>query len=332
MKYSFLWDTTFLKWSEKINFSNILDCLKNSKIILNLESIFEENWKNYKNIKNKISLKQTENKINLLKNINPYLVNTSNNHSNDCWNIWINFTKKILNKNNIRNFWSWNIQDNHNFFINEIEKNIFLSFTTRETDLTGSLLWETEEIQWPKNIDLKYIKKVKQKYKNYKIIILMHWGYEHQNYPHPKIRELWKKIIDNWANLIIWSHSHVIQWYEKYKWKYIFYSLWNFLFNDIKYESNWIKYNFYQYNRSKKWIIPIFNFNKTNIELDKVLLFKIWKAEYKVENNYLKIYNLFFNLNDYLYKIFFFIYSKLNLFRMVWELKVYQLIREKSEK
>ena len=88
MKISFLWDTAFLKWSENIIFDNIKNKIIDSKIILSLESIFEEKGKNYINIKNKISLKQWENKISLLKEINPFLVNTSNNHSNDYWNDW----------------------------------------------------------------------------------------------------------------------------------------------------------------------------------------------------------------------------------------------------
>jgi poly-gamma-glutamate capsule biosynthesis protein CapA/YwtB (metallophosphatase superfamily) len=79
------------------------------------------------------------------------------------------------------------------------------------------------------------------KHKSYDFrIVLMHWGgrFEGGLYPDFDQIGLAKKLIDHGADLIIGHHSHTLQPYEKYKGKYIFYSLGNFCFSDIKFEGN----------------------------------------------------------------------------------------------
>lgn len=73
-----------------------------------------------------------------------------------------------------------------------------------------------------------------QKYKKegYFVVVLPHWGYEHQPYPSPKDRKTAKRMINSGADLIAGSHSHEIQAYEKIDNKYVFYSLGNFLFSE----------------------------------------------------------------------------------------------------
>lgn len=65
--------------------------------------------------------------------------------------------------------------------------------------------------------------------KGYFIVVYSHWNYEYVYYPTPDNREFGKKLIDSGADLIIGSHPHIIQGYEKYKGKYIFYSFGNFI-------------------------------------------------------------------------------------------------------
>lgn len=69
-------------------------------------------------------------------------------------------------------------------------------------------------------------------------VVIMHWGgrFEGGLYPDFYQLDLAKKIIDYGADLIIGHHSHTLQPYEKYKRKYIFYSIGNFCFSDIKFE------------------------------------------------------------------------------------------------
>ncbi|GAG83200.1 unnamed protein product [marine sediment metagenome] len=65
----------------------------------------------------------------------------------------------------------------------------------------------------------------------------LHWGYEYVHYPHPGQIKLAHNLIDAGADLIFGHHPHVIQGYEEYDGKYIFYSLGNFQFGirDNKY-------------------------------------------------------------------------------------------------
>lgn len=69
-------------------------------------------------------------------------------------------------------------------------------------------------------------------------ILLMHWGgrFEGGLYPDLNQVSLARKLIDNGADLIIGHHSHTLQPFEQYKGKYIFYSLGNFCFSDIRFE------------------------------------------------------------------------------------------------
>jgi len=64
-------------------------------------------------------------------------------------------------------------------------------------------------------------------------IISLHWGFEQYHYPSPKQIKLAHRIIEAGADLIIGHHPHVIQGYEIYQGKPIFYSLGNFIFDDI---------------------------------------------------------------------------------------------------
>lgn len=94
------------------------------------------------------------------------------------------------------------------------------------------------------------------------VIVSVHWGCEYVPYPSPGQVELGRKLIDFGADIVLGSHPHVLQCYEIYKERPIFYSLGNFIFDHqyiketrktiiakIKIESN--------FNRPKIDIVPI---------------------------------------------------------------------------
>lgn len=62
------------------------------------------------------------------------------------------------------------------------------------------------------------------------VIVSFHWGIERDNYPNSVQKDLARFAIDNGADLVLGHHPHVIQGIEKYKGKYIVYSLGNFCF------------------------------------------------------------------------------------------------------
>ncbi len=70
----------------------------------------------------------------------------------------------------------------------------------------------------------------KQRDCNYRIVYV-HWGVEFINYPYNDQKQFAHFLIDSGADLVIGMHPHVMQGYEVYKNKYIFYSLGNCVFN-----------------------------------------------------------------------------------------------------
>ena len=78
-----------------------------------------------------------------------------------------------------------------------------------------------------------------------KIISLHRWT-EYRFSPNNWQRTLAHNLIDSWADLILWWHSHVPWEFELYKWKYIFYSLWNFIFDQWWWKrANGLEFNYF---------------------------------------------------------------------------------------
>lgn len=66
------------------------------------------------------------------------------------------------------------------------------------------------------------------------IVVTMHAGVEYTRKPHRSQIVFARAAIDAGANLVIGTHPHWIQTFEKYRGKYIFYSLGNFIFDQRK--------------------------------------------------------------------------------------------------
>lgn len=78
----------------------------------------------------------------------------------------------------------------------------------------------------------KIIERIKAlKEKSDLVIVNIHFGLEYQAKANQKQEQLAHSMIDNGADVIIGHHPHVIQNYEVYKGKPIFYSLGNFIFD-----------------------------------------------------------------------------------------------------
>ena len=87
----------------------------------------------------------------------------------------------------------------------------------------GCILWnDNERIK-------KNIKEVKRK--NRWCVVIAHAGVEFAQMPLPYIRKQYKKYLDYGADIVVGHHPHVVQNYEKFGDKIIFYSLGNFVFD-----------------------------------------------------------------------------------------------------
>jgi len=95
----------------------------------------------------------------------------------------------------------------------------------RATSTTPGVAWFTPS-------DLKKdVEEAKQKADV--VIVSIHWGREYQQIADDRQKKIGHEIIDAGASVVLGHHPHVIQPYEKYKNGYIFYSLGNFIFDQM---------------------------------------------------------------------------------------------------
>ncbi|MFO7891947.1 MAG: CapA family protein [bacterium] len=317
MKFAFTGDLSFKNIDRFTDnpFKDISHLFKEYNLVINLESVFMPDGSKKEQIKNKISLKQNESSIELLRSINPYLVNLSNNHINDYGNFGVNYTRKILGS--IKSFGAGYDYETHNVFALKNEKIVFISYATRNTDLSGSRLFNTDNFMGPKKYSLELFKKQSSDYKKYRIIVLLHWGFENIHYPLQIQRDTAGELIDNGTDLIIGNHSHLIQGYEKYKDRWIFYSLGNFLFPEFKYSHRGVQYSAKQYKQNKESIIPMFSIDDS-ITLDKVVTIEADRNYNLHVSNKRNHYNTFLFKNTYIYRIFYFTMKIKRTFNCYW--------------
>ncbi|QAT40084.1 CapA family protein [Clostridium sp. JN-9] len=139
-------------------------------------------------------------------------VNISNNHIYDYLDKGLSDTLKALKNQNVNYFGEGNA------WIKEIKgvKFGFLGYTG----------WNSSaEIRNKMKKDIENLKN-----NNCIVIVSFHWGVENSNFPNSTQKELGHFAIDEGADLVIGHHPHVIEGIEKYKNKYICYSLGNFCF------------------------------------------------------------------------------------------------------
>jgi len=319
MKIGFTGDVFFGK-KEKFK-GNPLKILENeledTNIVLNLESVLLPKDNDLEPIKDKICLRSNERCTEYLKELDPILVNLSNNHINDFGTDGVIETQKALESSKIDYFGVGHKEKDHNIFTLDKPKITFLSYSTRDSDTTGNSLFNQEDFMGPKklSIDLFNQQIEKNDLGDHKKIVLLHWGHEDRNYPEPYRREIARDLIDNGADLIISNHPHSIQGFEKYKGKYIFYSLGNLLFPDSEIKvSGELKKVSQRERGNTKSLLPVFEINEKEINFLRLYKFEFcktqessWKIKSSKDRNIKKL-NKFLFKNQLFYKIFFKMY------------------------
>jgi len=76
------------------------------------------------------------------------------------------------------------------------------------------------------------------------VIIFVHWGIEHNEFPEEYQRQLAKGYIDAGADLVVGCHPHILQGFEYYSGVPIIYSLGNYLFGNRSGETLLLKASF----------------------------------------------------------------------------------------
>lgn len=188
----------------------------------NVKSIFEEDDLTYvnfegtftnetKKVEKRFNFKSTPDFVNVLKEGSVEIVGLANNHSYDYGEKGYEETIKTLKENDIYYFGRdiYVIKE-----INGIKVGFFglIDIDSKKyKDIDNSIKYLKEN-----NCDL--------------IIAAMHWGVEGSyQQTNAQVREA-HYLIDNGVDLVIGTHPHVVQGIEKYKDRYILYSLGNFVF------------------------------------------------------------------------------------------------------
>lgn len=294
----------------KTPFKNIGDKLSQLNCVVNLEAPFlPRSYQEYP-IKSKVSLKSFDDSVNFLNQIKPFLVNLANNHINDFGNFGAENTKYILQKNGFRHFGAGLPNDDHNIFVVEKEKIIFLSYTTRSSDLSGSKLFEDVGFIGPKEYSFSLIQKQIATYHDFKTVVLFHWGIEDIHYPLPEQVEIGRSLIDAGVDLVVGNHPHVIQSYEQYKGKWIFYCLGHLYFPH--YESKYLNekgmeqtyWDIHDKHRNIS-IIPVIKIDEQEIKLLEILTIKTKDNFEPYIVNFTPKYNTFLFKNILLYRTFY---------------------------
>ena len=206
--------------------------LKNADILFgNLETPITEG----KKIQiNEMILRSNPEVIDGLKFAGFSILSLANNHFGDFGQIGMKNTFKFLKEEKISYVGAGrNKKEAHSVTIKQIrgKKIGFLAYSDRNFTLAH---YEANKIKpgiapMRKEGLREDIKKAKKETDF--LIISMHAGKEYQKLPTFWQKEFAKLAIDYGADLILGHHPHIIQPYEKYKEKYIFYSLGNFVFD-----------------------------------------------------------------------------------------------------
>ncbi len=95
-------------------------------------------------------------------------------------------------------------------------------------------------------------------------IVYIHWGNEFMNFPYVDQQKFAHWLVDLGYDLVIGMHPHILQGFEVYKDRYIFYSLGNFIFNMAWYKTKYAAI----VNVDLSSEIPIVTYNYTKIGKD----------------------------------------------------------------
>lgn len=120
-------------------------------------------------------------------------------------------------------------------FGSDTQRTICFNHQGKKIAVTGLSLRVEEEKHQPLYWHIPELKDIQRECEHYVDadfrIVYIHWGVEYVNYPDLEQVRLAHWLIDIGYDLIIGMHPHILQGFELYKGKYIYYSLGNCIFN-----------------------------------------------------------------------------------------------------
>jgi len=217
---------------------NLKNIIQNSDIsICNFEApIFTEGMQPIK--KAGPHIYQAKESIKYLKESGFNIVSIANNHIYDYGQKGLEKTIEELDKNNI-DYIGAGADFNSAYSIKIIEKNGIKTGLIAGCENEFGCLYEEQNrggYAWLLHYKMEdNIRELKKKV-DY-VILIAHAGVENINFPIKEWRDRYKRFCDIGVDVVIAHHPHVPQGYEKYKSSVIFYSLGNFYFDTLEFES-----------------------------------------------------------------------------------------------
>ena len=255
------YDRIFKKWNYN-PLNEFTDCKSSNCILfLNLESLFTEPDNDFqkesfifrsnpKNIETLLQYRQDK----------PLLLALPNNHFINWWYQWLKTTKEILNENNINYVWAWfSEEESRKIFTWEINNINFCLWAYSYDWMAMNVHWGLVYWNGINEQEIKYdLQKMNDMKCDVKIISLHRWA-EYRFSPNSWQKKLAHSLIDSGADLILWGHSHIPWEFELYNGKYIFYSLWNFIFDQWWWKrATWTNFNYFYDADLKRDNVPTY--------------------------------------------------------------------------
>lgn len=191
-------------------------------------------------------LSTNENAIEALKWLGVNVVTLANNHFMDYGQSAAENTQRKLGEAAIQYVGTGeNLKDAQRFLELDIKgrRITIINACEHEFSVAGSDQFGCNPIN---TIELYYqVKEAKRVSDN--VICILHGGNEHYQLPSPRMKQLYRFLIDSGADAVINHHQHCFSGYELYKGKPIFYGLGNFCFDsasDNKYRHKTWNYGY----------------------------------------------------------------------------------------
>lgn len=202
-------------------FLNVKEILKNGDIVFgNLEApILDESfWEGHKSNFFRASSKVVEG----LKDANFKILSIANNHIMEHGKEGFLSTVNVLRDNGITPV---GLKNEIEIIEKEGLKLSVMAYSFIE-DFADNHLYNKVNTEKKIIVDIERVRK-----KVDLILLSLHWGNEFIPFPSPNQVKIGRKLIDAGADIILGTHSHVVQSYEIYDNKPIIYSLGNFIFD-----------------------------------------------------------------------------------------------------
>lgn len=175
-------------------------------------------------------LKVNSNSINAVKWMGFNAVTLANNHFRDYGQHGVETTINELKKNNI-DFVGAGLN------INEASKPLFKEFKNRTLSIINfcenefSVATDSRGGSMPLDIPCNYHQIIEAKQKSDFVLIIVHGGHEGYQLPSPRMKKLYRLLVEFGADAVVNHHQHCYSGYEFYKGKPIIYGLGNFIFD-----------------------------------------------------------------------------------------------------